>query len=316
VIIRLGTRGSRLARVQGAIVKERLEAAGHEVEVVVIQTSGDRDSRRSFKEIGAPGVFVREIEQALLEKRIDLAVHSYKDLPSRGPEALIIAAVPERADVRDLLVARREASTVSSGGTTGQGILLKRQARVGTASARRRALLADLRPDITVELIRGNVPTRLGKLQQNLFDAVLLARAGIDRLMSGPVEANEAPLPLDEVIQTPLDPEVFVPAPAQGAIAVQVRRSDDPMRSAAERLDDPAVSRGVRAERSLLARIEGGCSLPFGAWCRSSAGGGDRLEMTAVLGTERGLIRVKQTGFDPEALAGEVYRRLTGRRGD
>ena len=305
--IRLGTRGSRLARAQGAIVKDRLEAADHEVEIVIIHTSGDRDTRRPFQDIGAPGIFVRQIEQALIENAIDLAVHSYKDLPSLSPEALTIAAVPERADARDLLVVRREAA-VPDGGVQPNGFPVKLNATIGTASARRRALLADLRPDVSAELIRGNVPTRLDKLGQGRFDAILLARAGVDRLLYAAAYHNEEPLALDDLIQIPLDPAVFVPAPAQGAIAVQVRRDNTAVREAAERLDDSAARRMILAERSLLARIEGGFSLPFGAWCTSPEGG--RLELIAVLGTDQGLVRVKRTGFDPEALAEEVYHQL------
>jgi hydroxymethylbilane synthase len=275
---------------------------------VIIQTTGDRDTRRPFQEIGAPGLFVRQIEQALLEGGIDLAVHSYKDLPSQSPPDLFIAAVPEREAVGDLLVARPEA--VAGHGDPHAGVPVGKGARIGTASARRRALLADMRPDVSVELIRGNVPTRLEKLGRGEFDAVILARAGVNRLRSM-VDSTGAPsLPLNDFVLTPLDPTVFVPAPAQGALAVQARRDNTAAAEAAAGLDDPVTRRPVETERRLLARIEGGCSLPFGAWCSSADG--ELLVLRAVLGTDKGLVRVKQEGRDASLVADNAHRQLTG----
>ncbi len=306
--IRLGTRGSRLARAQASTVGDLLQAAGHDIEYIIIKTSGDENSDRAYLEIGAPGIFVRQIEQALLDGKIDLAVHSYKDLPTRSPMKLVVAAVPERLDARDLLLVRKEAVADGVKDSARWGLPVAQKARVGTASSRRKALLNDLRPDLSVELIRGNVPTRLRKLEDGLFDAILLASAGVERLLNSIERDGTEPLPLDGIIRTPLDPEVFVPAPAQGAIAVQVRSDDTDMCRAAAHLDDTEARRTVRTERALLSRIEGGCSLPFGAWCRTR--GTEGLELFSVLGIKSGLARAKGRGTDPDELADEVYNIL------
>lgn len=299
--LRIGTRGSALARVQTADVARALEAAGHTTTTEVIHTEGDRVTDRAFTEVGAFGVFVREIEAALLAGRVDLAVHSYKDLPSAEPADLVVAAVPERVDAADVLLARPEAAV------PGGPIPLREGARVGTSSARRQALLKEMRPDLAVGLLRGNVPTRVRALVEGRFDAIVLAVAGLLRLE----RSNQgAPLVGGGIVTTRLDPEVYVPAPAQGAIAVQVRRDDAAVRTAVAALDDPRTARALRAERALLGLAEAGCALPFGAWCRVEQGGA--LTLTSVLGQEGGaLTRAKATGEDPEELAEEVWRSLS-----
>ncbi|MEM9599293.1 MAG: hydroxymethylbilane synthase [Acidobacteriota bacterium] len=295
--LRLGTRGSLLARTQSGWVGQALIAAGHEVETVVVETRGDQQRDRPFAAIGAPGVFVRELERALEDRRVDLVVHSYKDLPSASPEGLVIAAVPERLDSADRLLARPGA--IDLDGAAGP-LPLVRGARLGTASARRQALVLDLRPDLEVALLRGNVPTRLAKLVSGEYDAILLAAAGLDRLDRAGGD------PRHGVVEMRLDPSVFVPAPSQGALAVQVRDGDDgddgAIRRAVSALDDAGAHRCVRAERRLLERVEGGCNVPFGAWCRADAEG--RLQLDAIFGEGDGVLRrASGQGDDPVALA-------------
>lgn len=304
MIVRIGTRASRLARIQSGQIGGELEAAGHAVEYVVIKTAGDRSQGLPFAAIGAPGVFVREIESALIERRIDLAVHSYKDLPSQGTAGLTVAAVPPRLDPADLLLAR-------PGSARRLGFLpLAPRARVGTASKRREVWLQHLRPDLSVLLLRGNLTTRLRRLQDGDFDAIVLAAAGLARLeQPGPASLGKA-LALDGVVRTRLDPEIFVPAPSQGALALQVREPDGALREVMARFNHPESERAVGAERVLQHRVEGGCSLPFGAWCRG--GKGRRLELIAMLGTDGGPLRVRAQGTDPEALAETVWQELRG----
>ncbi len=278
--LRLGTRGSRLALAQSGDVARMFEARGHEVEVQVIKTTGDRDRDRAFVEVGAPGVFVIEIEQALVAGSIDVAVHSYKDLPSKSPAELVVAAVPERVDAADRLLIRPEAHE------PGQGLIpVRRDGVIGTASARRQALLRHFRPDLRAELLRGNLPTRVARVRDGDFDATLLAAAGLMRL-DRTAATRDPSVALDRggIAEVRLDPAVFVPAPSQGALAIQVRRDAAIVRAEVEALDDVAAHRAVRAERALLALVEGGCQVPFGAWARAVDGG--LLEMMALLERE------------------------------
>ncbi len=300
--IRIGTRGSRLALIQARAVARRLAALGHRAELVVVRTEGDRDRGRPFAELGAFGLFVREIERALLDGRCDLAVHSLKDLPTRLPERLALLAVPERRDPADVLVVRPDALDPAA-----PWVPLARGARVGTASARRRAFLAAERPDLEFGLLRGNLPTRLARVAGGTFEATVLAVAGIRRLL----EAGEE-LPLGDLVLHPLDPARFVPAPGQGAIGIEGREDDPAIAALARDLDDPARHREVRAERHLLARVEGGCQVPLGAWAR---GEGDGLVLVAALGREDGtVVRTVTRGGDPAAVAAEAYREIAGGR--
>jgi len=177
VKLRIGTRGSALALAQSTDVAARLRSFGHEPELVIVSTAGDRVTDRAFTDVGSFGVFVRELASALLDGTIDAAVHSYKDVPSRMPAGLTIAAVPERLDAADVLLVRRDAIAPESG-----GIPLAHGARVGTSATRRRALLLDARPDLVPGLLRGNVPTRVRSLAEGRFDAIVLAAAGLERL--------------------------------------------------------------------------------------------------------------------------------------
>jgi hydroxymethylbilane synthase len=303
-VLRLGTRGSDLARTQSGTVAALLTRAGFDVELTIIRTSGDRNATAAFGSIGPQGVFVREIEQALVERRVELAVHSFKDLPTTSPPELVVAAVPARVDPADLLLVRRAALAGDESGW----LPLAPRARIGTASARRRVWLHHFRPDAAVEPLRGNVPTRLNKLRDGAFDAIVLAAAGVARLH------DEARLEggLDELVVVRLDPERFVPAPAQGALALQCRRDDETVLAALRTLDDAASHAAVRAERDALARAEGGCDVAFGAYCRPIGGGHELL----VMHERAGIVRnASVRGADPSVLGAAAWAELEARAG-
>ncbi|GAA3395461.1 hydroxymethylbilane synthase [Cryptosporangium minutisporangium] len=243
--LRLGTRASALALAQSGHVAAALTAAtGREVELVHISTEGDRDRTTPLTQIGGTGVFVSALRDALLADEIDFAVHSYKDLPTAAAEGLTIAAVPVREDTRDALIAR-------------DGLTLEKLpagARIGTGAPRRIAQLLAARPDVVCVPIRGNVDTRLGKVSSGELDAVVLAVAGLTRLGRS-AEITEA-----------LDPDVVVPAPAQGALAVECRSADTALVTLLGALESPSARAEVLAERALLSTLEAGCSAPVAAW--------------------------------------------------
>lgn len=264
--LKLGTRGSDLARTQSGWVAERLEAAGHDVELVVIRTAGDRSQAPSFGSIGAQGVFVREIEQALLGGEIDLAVHSFKDLPTASPTGLAIAAVPPREDPADVLIVSANAYDAAGA----EGLPVAPEARIGTSSMRRSVWLEQLRPDLAVRPLRGNVPTRIDKLRSGEYDAIVLAAAGLARLSApGGVLADA----LADLHVARLDQRRFVSAPAQGALAVQCRADDADIVAALSALDDRPTRSAVAIEREALRRAEGGCNTAFGAYCTANDDG-------------------------------------------
>ena len=300
--LRIATRGSDLARAQSNDVARRLQALGHETELVIISTVGDRVTDRAFVEVGSFGLFVREIENALLDGRADVAVHSYKDLPSKSPDGLVVAAVPERLDAADVLLVRPEAAEAGAA-----GIPVRAGARVGTSAARRKALMAAERPDLEIGLLRGNVPTRVGALLDGRFDAIVLASAGLQRLD----RASGSSLVPAEIVRQRLDPRRYVPAPAQGAIAVQIRADAGPVRAAVSSLNDATTARALQAERALLGLAEAGCNLPFGAWCER-VGDGDAMRLYAVLGRDDlTVVRSDGIGVDPLALAAMVWSGLS-----
>ena len=305
--LRIGTRRSHLARIQAGNTAARLARLGHEAEIVPITTAGDRSSAPTFAAIGPQGVFVREIERALLEGAIDLAVHSHKDLPTVSPDNLEVVAVPERRDPSDALVVRTDVAAVAPPDSL---LPVPPGALVGTASVRRQVWLGHFRPDVRAESLRGNVLTRIQRLREGRFDAILLASAGLDRLCSGSIECGPA-LDLDGLTVVRLDPEVFVPAPAQGALALQCRRSDERVRAALAPLDHPCTRGTVGAERELLARLEGGCELAFGAWCVHEFGlaGGENV-LTAMVERDGEVYRGVARGPDPSALAEDLWRIL------
>ena len=271
MLIRLGSRGSRLALVQAELAAEALRQANPDLDValVPITTIGDRDRSKPFGEIGARGVFVKEIEEALLAGRIDVAVHSAKDMTSTNAEGLFVGAYLRREDPRDALC-----------GADG----IRPGMRIGTASARRRAQLLALEPELSVEPLRGNVDTRLRKRRERGLDAIVLAAAGLDRLG------------LEREIGYRFNPEELVPEAGQGAVALQVREGDETL---VGHVDDPETRRRVSAERACVARIGAGCLAPVAAHHD-----GDGL--TALIAAEDGTWVERRRGVDPEALADEL----------
>ena len=255
--LKLGTRGSRLALWQAEWVQAALARSGVAAELVIIKTRGDAEVDRPLHELEGKGFFTKEIEEALHDGRIDVAVHSLKDLPTSLPAGLVLAAVPKRADPAEALVTR-EASVTSIAE-------LAAGARLGTSSLRRVAQVRYLRADLDIVPLRGNVPTRVQKVKEGRdgLDAALLAGAGLERLdLAGQIAAR-------------LDPLDVMPAPGQGALGLEVRADDRKARAALAGLEDPASAGQVAAERSLLAALEGGCQAPVAAWVgpRDSAGG-------------------------------------------
>jgi hydroxymethylbilane synthase len=244
---RIGTRGSLLAKWQAEFVRKQLFAAtGAESELVIIKTSGDSMQQSSLAKIGGKGVFIKELEEALLAESIDLAVHSVKDIPTDTPSQLHFPAVCRRDDPRDCLISGNGSALAN----------LRQGARIGTGSLRRRAQLAHLRPDLDFRDIRGNVDTRLRKVESGEYDAIVLAKAGLDRLGW----ANR----ISEVLTT----EISLPAVGQGAIAVEGRVKDTDAADALVKLDDAETRTAIIAERALLAAVQGGCQVPLGAWAR------------------------------------------------
>lgn len=297
--IRIGTRGSRLALAQARSIAERLRLNGHDVSEVVIETRGDKDQDASFPEFGGSGVFVSEIERALMEQQIDLAVHSYKDLPATGPAGLTIGAIPERLDAADCLLVREEVVDLDD-----VRLPVRRGARIGTGSARRTALLRSARKDLEVLPLRGNVDTRVEKLLAGDYDAIVVAAAGLAR-----IEAAGGLRHSGQFRECRLDPSWFVPAPAQGALALQIRRADADLAAAVKVLHLEEIARPVSCERHLLVRIEGNCQLPFGAWCEVLPGGG--LALVFALGLDTGVLLDRVEGQDPMLLADRAWNRLT-----
>jgi hydroxymethylbilane synthase len=288
----IGSRGSDLALWQSHHIQSRLQAEfGIRTRIEVIRTQGDRVIDRPFVEIEGKGFFTKELEDALHDGRIDLAVHSLKDLPTEMVPDLTIAAIPGRADPRDVLLIARSHHDPHE--TT---LELVRKARVGTSSVRRRAQLLELRPDLRVESLRGNVPTRIRRLREGMYDAILLAQAGVSRLE----------LDVADLVALPLDAAQFVPAPGQGALAIQVRESDERTRGIVGRLHDPDTAAVVVAERSLLSRFGGGCSLPLGAHIAREA---DEYAIDVFYAPEEDAPahRMHARGPDPLQLAEEAY---------
>ena len=247
--LKLGTRGSKLAMWQAEWVKRALAGAGVSAELVIIKTRGDAEVDRPLYELEGKGFFTKEIEDALRDGRIDVAVHSLKDLPTSLPAGLVLAAVPQRADPAEALVTRETGVTSIAEFAAG--------ARLGTSSLRRVAQVRYLRTDLDIVPLRGNVPTRVQKVKEGRdgLDAALLAAAGLERLdLQGQIAAR-------------LDPLDVMPAPGQGALGLEVRADDRKARDTLAPLEDPASARQVAAERSLLAALEGGCQAPVAAYC-------------------------------------------------
>lgn len=249
--IRIGTRGSKLALWQANYTAKLLADIGVESEQIIIKTKGDKIQHLGFDKIEGKGFFTKEIEDALLRGDIDMAVHSMKDLPTSPPDGLLITAVSYRENPADWLVIDQKA-------VAGNELFqLKKGAIVGTSSARRKALLLDFRKDITLKDIRGNVPTRLNKLRNGDFDAIVLAAAGLSRL----------DMDLSEFLVFKFNPKEFVPAPAQGVLAFQTCTEDIATRKILKKLHQPEVSAVTNIERKILKLMGGGCHMPMGAYC-------------------------------------------------
>ncbi len=284
-MLTIGSRGSQLALWQANWVKRKLEALGETCRIEIIKTTGDKITDVPLAKVGTKGLFTKEIEEALLDSRIDLAVHSLKDLPTELPGGLVISAIPAREDPRDALVGAKLNE-------------LAKGAKVGTSSLRRVAQLRAVRPDLAIESVRGNVDTRLRKLGEGQYDALVMAAAGLRRLGWEARIAEYIPI------------DVMCPAVGQGALAIETREAGDSARSCG-RLDDAAARLTVEAERAVLATLGGGCQVPIGAYGQIA---GDRLELVAIVASPDGtrLIRKNATGPAAERvrLGEELGRQL------
>jgi len=284
--VRIGTRGSMLAKWQAEFVRKKiLEATGVDAEIVVIKTTGDKLQTASFAQIGGKGVFIKELEEALLSEEIDLAVHSVKDIPTEVPSRLCFPVICRREDIRDCLFAAKGESLFS----------LRKGARIGTSSLRRRSQVLHVRPDLDVRDLRGNVDTRLRKVESGEYDAILLAKAGLDRLG------------WSNRISEVLSPEVCMPAVGQGALGVQGRLKDHDLADALAPLDDFETRQCIVAERALLAALEGGCQVPLGAWARFERG---ELAIDSVVCSPDGAQHVRQRLTGPPDQARELGQRV------
>jgi len=252
----IGTRGSDLALWQANNTKDRLASIGIEAELKIIKTQGDKILNLRLDKLEGKGFFTKELEEELLAGTIDLAVHSHKDLPTTNPAGLIIAAVTEREDPSELLLVLKDTLEVS------QKLSLKTGAIVGTSSNRRKAQLLALRPDLNIEDLRGNVPTRIQKLRDEDYDAILLAKAGVNRLN----------IDLSEFHVEVIDTTELVPAPAQGALAIQIRETDTELYTALQQIHDAATAEEIAVERKVLNLFEGGCHMPLGCYCKKENG--------------------------------------------
>lgn len=285
--IRIGTRGSELALWQANHVAGLIGV--DKTEIVIIKTEGDRIQNVSFIKMEGKGFFTKEIEEALLEKRIDLAVHSLKDLPTEDVKGLTVAAVPERADFRDMLIMHGDIYSEYG------GLHVKEGALIGTSSMRRMAQLRSLDKSIRVEPLRGNVNTRLRKLKEREYDAIVMAKAGVERIG----------LDISAFRTQVLGPEIFLPAPAQGALGLQAREDDSFTLSVVRKLTDASTETTVRAERSFLRAFGGGCHVPLGAL--ASVDGGV-ITLRGVVASPDGTFTASGTvtGSDPDSVGTQL----------
>ncbi|HYL72581.1 MAG TPA: hydroxymethylbilane synthase [Bryobacteraceae bacterium] len=280
-MLTIGSRGSQLALWQAHWIQSRIQSFGIETRLEIIHTTGDKITDVALSKVGTKGLFTKEIEEALLNHTIDLAVHSLKDMPTDLPDGLTLAAIPEREDPRDALIGKSLAS-------------LGQSARVGTSSLRRAAQLRALRPDLQIENIRGNLDTRLRKLDEGQYDAIVLASAGLRRLG------------WENRITELLDPEIMCPAVGQGALAVETREDNGEAHQLAKRLEHEASRIAVTAERAVLASLGGGCQVPIGAYATVGA----ELHLRAIIVSPDGTQIIRKQASGEAASAAAMGRAL------
>lgn len=291
--LRIGSRGSQLALWQAHHIQALLRERGHEVELEIIKTTGDKILDVALAKVGTKGMFTKEIEEALAEGRVDLAVHSLKDLPTELSPGFEIAAITKRENPRDVFCSKKYASMDE----------LPNGARVGTSSLRRQAQLKALRPDLEIHPLRGNVDTRLRKLDAGEYDAIILAAAGLNRLGK------------TELVKQVIPAEIMCPAAGQGALGIEIRAGDSEIRQHLAFLDDAAARATTTCERALLNKLGGGCQVPIGA---SAEVRGGRIHLEGIVAHPDGSIVLREfgDGDDPVALGEEVGNQLLARGGD
>jgi hydroxymethylbilane synthase len=292
-VLRIGSRGSQLALWQADHIAGLLRTLGHAVQIEVIKTTGDKITDVALSKVGTKGMFTKEIEEALAENRVDLAVHSLKDLPTGLTSDFEIAAITSREDPRDVFCSVKFSSIET----------LPQQANVGSSSLRRQAQLKALRPDLQIHPLRGNVDTRLRKLEAGDYDAIILAAAGLKRL--GKTQLVRQVIPTD----------VMTPAAGQGALAIEIRNGDSAVRALVGFLDDASARATTTCERALLNKLGGGCQVPIGALAEMNAG---KISLNAVVAHPDGtkVLREKGVGSDPVRLGQEVGEILLRRGGN
>lgn len=291
----IGTRGSDLALWQANHVKSLLEESGLKCELKIIKTQGDNIQHLSLDKLEGKGFFTKEIEEALLNGETDIAVHSHKDLPTESPEGLVIAAVSPREDPSELLLIRKESVD------TRKKFALKQNPIVGTSSARRKAQMLAFRSDIELKDLRGNVPTRINKLREGQYDAILLAAAGVERLE----------IDLKEFYVERLGPKEFIPAPAQGVLAIQIRKGEKDLFDELQKINDTTVQRTIGIERKVLNLFQGGCQMPVGAYAEYD----EETEMYSVRVSKAAAwdtkpVSVYSESKDPGVLAARVVEKI------
>ena len=292
--LRIGTRGSKLALWQAHFTQEKLAAVGVESELIIIKTTGDQIQHLSFDKIEGKGFFTKEIEEALLRGEIDLAVHSMKDLPTNAPEGLVISAVSYRDDPADILLINKKIAD------SGKLLHLPENAKIGTSSSRRKGQLLDLRADLQLLDIRGNVPTRIQKLAQGDFDAIILASAGVNRLN---IDVSSF-----KIIR--FDPSEIVPAPAQGVLAWQTMADDIQTRKILMGLHHSEVADVTNVERKVLNLMNGGCQMPLGVYCYKDALGNYHIHAAYSPRYDLPMIRVSISSATHYQLAEKVVEKL------
>ncbi len=294
----IGTRGSQLALWQAEFITAQLsKITPIPVRLEIIKTQGDKIQHLSFDKLEGKGFFTKELEDALLESNIDLAVHSLKDLMTTMPDGLTLAATGFREDNREAVLIRKESFD------PGQPLKVKRGGIIGSSSVRRQCQIVDLSPDLTIKDLRGNVPTRINKLREGQYDAIILAFAGLKRLE---LDLSDLEVQIQEC-------DIFLPAPGQGILGIQTREDNTEVNEVIAKLDDPSARTQTGLERGLLARFEGGCQLPLGVYSEID---GENLSLHAVLGCRReerwvGLAKYSESGIEIEPMVENAYKNLT-----